>query len=334
MKTTEKQRTWGSTVTEDDKEYIIELELCGVSKEDVQPRVQVQNQTLIVHVPKRAGSVRRRARLKEESKSFLQIILSQEMLLALRHHSGLVGKPLHVCAAELIKRGLDRPQRLGSLQQGEQQALFVGKGTDQAESSEGPKSSTKLTRAERASMGTTKALEAAAAMVTIASKKEGNAPFDSEILRSFINDWESFLELTVDEKFFADHAFEMARLSGEASKLELLEEAGPMLTVEQVAKILKRSRQAVHKRLKSGSLFGMMRQGEVRIPAWQIREGEVVTGIAKVLKNLDTTDWGKMLFLHSANMQLEGRRPMDLILEGDADSVSEVAALFGEQGAK
>ena len=54
----------------------------------------------------REAQRRRRARLKEESKSFLQIILSQEMLLALRHYSDLVGKPLHACAAELIERGL------------------------------------------------------------------------------------------------------------------------------------------------------------------------------------------------------------------------------------
>jgi predicted HTH domain antitoxin len=69
----------------------------------------------------REAQRRRRARLKEESKSFLQIILSQEMLLALRQYSELVGKPLHACAAELIERGLDRPQQLDSQQQRELQ---------------------------------------------------------------------------------------------------------------------------------------------------------------------------------------------------------------------
>jgi hypothetical protein len=69
----------------------------------------------------REAQRRRRARLKEESKSFLQIILSQEMLLALRHYSDLVGKPLHACAAELIERGLGHPHQLDSEQQGEQQ---------------------------------------------------------------------------------------------------------------------------------------------------------------------------------------------------------------------
>jgi hypothetical protein len=69
----------------------------------------------------REAQRRRRARLKDESKSFLQIILSQEMLLALRHYSDLVGKPLHACAAELIERGLGRSEQLDSQQQGEQE---------------------------------------------------------------------------------------------------------------------------------------------------------------------------------------------------------------------
>jgi hypothetical protein len=69
----------------------------------------------------REAQRRRRARLKEESKSFLQIILSQEMLKALRRYSDLVGKPLHTCAAELIERGLGRPPQRGGQQQGEQE---------------------------------------------------------------------------------------------------------------------------------------------------------------------------------------------------------------------
>jgi hypothetical protein len=65
----------------------------------------------------REAQRRRRARLKDESKSFLQIILSQEMLLALRRYSDLAGKPLHACAAELIEKGLDRsPQAMGQEQ--------------------------------------------------------------------------------------------------------------------------------------------------------------------------------------------------------------------------
>ncbi len=61
----------------------------------------------------REAQRRRRARLKEESKSYLQIILNQEMLLALRHYSDLVGKPLLACAAELIEGGLGRLEKVG-----------------------------------------------------------------------------------------------------------------------------------------------------------------------------------------------------------------------------
>jgi hypothetical protein len=65
----------------------------------------------------REAQRRRRARLKEESKSFLQIILSRDMLVALRQYSDSVGKPLHACAAELIERGLHGMQRLEFSQQ-------------------------------------------------------------------------------------------------------------------------------------------------------------------------------------------------------------------------
>src|ERR1700759_1096676 len=75
----------------------------------------------------REAQRRRRARLKKESKSFLQIILSQEMLLALRHYSDLVGKPLHACAAELIERGLGHPreQELDPEEKNQQQPAGV-----------------------------------------------------------------------------------------------------------------------------------------------------------------------------------------------------------------
>jgi hypothetical protein len=54
----------------------------------------------------REAQRRRRARLKEESKSFLQIILDQETLRSLRAYSDSTGKPLHICAADLIRNGL------------------------------------------------------------------------------------------------------------------------------------------------------------------------------------------------------------------------------------
>jgi hypothetical protein len=60
----------------------------------------------------REAQRRRRARLKEDSKSFLQIILSQETLSALRSYSETIGKPLHTSAADLIDQGLRREQNV------------------------------------------------------------------------------------------------------------------------------------------------------------------------------------------------------------------------------
>jgi hypothetical protein len=56
----------------------------------------------------REAQRRRRARLKEQSKSFLQIILGQETLHALRSYSETLQLPVHVCAAELIQNALSK----------------------------------------------------------------------------------------------------------------------------------------------------------------------------------------------------------------------------------
>jgi hypothetical protein len=191
---------------------------------------------------------------------------------------------------------------------------------------------TELTRSRtRATTG--KVLEATAEGVRKALNK-GDDPSEPAILLSVMSELGKVLEGEISAQFATDNAFELARLRGEASKLELLDGAGPLLTPAEVAEALGKTKQAVHKRLRSGSLFGMMNKGEFRIPAWQIREREVVPGIAQVLHNLDTTQWGKMLFLHSESMQLGGRRPMDLILAGEINLVAQVAAAFGEEGAK
>jgi hypothetical protein len=191
---------------------------------------------------------------------------------------------------------------------------------------------TELTES-RARSAASKVLEAAVEGLT-KTVNQGRDPSESDFLLAFVNEFGKILDLEISAKFETNHALEVARLRGEVSKLELLGEAGPMLTIGQAAETLGKTKQAVHKRLQSGSLFGIMSKGEFRIPAWQIREREVVPGIGKVINHLDTTEWGKMLFLHSENMQLGGRKPMDLILAGDVDSVAAVASSFGEQGAK
>jgi hypothetical protein len=59
----------------------------------------------------REAQKRRRARLKEESKCFLQVILNGETLDLLRAHSRVVRRPVQVCAAELIEQALLNGER-------------------------------------------------------------------------------------------------------------------------------------------------------------------------------------------------------------------------------
>lgn len=159
-------------------------------------------------------------------------------------------------------------------------------------------------------------------------------PTDSHVWRFVVDHVSRAVGRKLEAGFSVEDSFGLARMRGLTAKLEILNEVGPMLALQQAADVLGVTRQAVHKRLQNQSLLGIKYQEEIRIPAWQIRDAEVVPGIAGVLKALDTTDWGKLLFLHTENMQLQGRKPKDLLLEGKADLVAQLALQFGEQGAK
>jgi hypothetical protein len=54
---------------------------------------------------------RRRARLKEENKSFLQIILNEELVQLLRNYSARCSQPMHIAAAELLHARLRQLER-------------------------------------------------------------------------------------------------------------------------------------------------------------------------------------------------------------------------------
>jgi hypothetical protein len=68
-----------------------------------QPAAQKRKRRLI---QLREAQRRRRNRLKEEKKTFLQIILTEEMQQSLRRFSADRDRPMHVCAADLIQEGL------------------------------------------------------------------------------------------------------------------------------------------------------------------------------------------------------------------------------------
>jgi hypothetical protein len=126
-----------------------------------------------------------------------------------------------------------------------------------------------------------------------------------------------------------------ARIRGIEAKQKLLEIEGGSFGVEQVAKILSISRQAVDKRRRLGRLIAVSRgrRGYV-YPAWQFGGSGLVPGLERILQILHAHDaWMQIAFMLNANTRLKGRRPLDELRSGKVESVLEAARAYGEQGA-
>ncbi|MCA9523378.1 MAG: hypothetical protein KC609_20530 [Myxococcales bacterium] len=126
-----------------------------------------------------------------------------------------------------------------------------------------------------------------------------------------------------------------ARLRGLRAKTELIEAEGGSLGVDDVAELLRISRQAVDKRRRAGKLLGVQagRRGYA-YPAWQFAANGTLPGLEAVLGELSEHDaWMKVAFFLSENARLEGRRPLDGLREGETARVRQAARAYGEHGA-
>ncbi|HMM41273.1 MAG TPA: hypothetical protein PKA95_05180 [Thermomicrobiales bacterium] len=128
----------------------------------------------------------------------------------------------------------------------------------------------------------------------------------------------------------------LAKLRGLARREHLLAAEGGVLTVEDVAGLLRITRQAVEKRRRAGTLIGLAtgRRGYA-YPAWQFdaRTG-VLAGLVDVLKALGDHDpWMQAIFMLDSNDRLGGDRPLDAVRAGRIAEVVDAAALLGEHGA-
>jgi hypothetical protein len=75
-------------------------------------------------------------------------------------------------------------------------------------------------------------------------------------------------------------------------------------------------------------------QGEHLYPAWQFLEGGgILPGLAKVLQTLERSSWGKLAFLLSPSLRLNGSSPLEELKNGRLDVVTSAAVADAEQGA-
>ena len=110
---------------------------------------------------------------------------------------------------------------------------------------------------------------------------------------------------------------------------------GGSFTLAQVESFLGISRQAIDKKVQDDALLAVPGpQRRRRYPVAQFIGDGTVPGLQDVLKNLPSANgWFRFHFLTNTDSHLGGRRPIDLLMEGEIDPVVRAAKAVGVQGA-
>lgn len=126
-----------------------------------------------------------------------------------------------------------------------------------------------------------------------------------------------------------------AFLDGLDAKGRLIEQNGGIFKTEEVAEYLGITPQAVNKRRALRQLVGLtFRKRGYVFPAWQFTDRGTVPGLEQVLLALAGHDeWMQNVFFVNPNTRLGGRRPLDLLREGEIPEVLDAAREFGQHGA-
>jgi hypothetical protein len=122
-----------------------------------------------------------------------------------------------------------------------------------------------------------------------------------------------------------------ALMRGLAVREELKLKEGGSYSAEETRTLLGISKTAVLKRYQKGQLIGWREagQGAVRFPVWQFKDHNVLPGLPEVLEIFASADWlddwTRVLFFLGARRSLDGRRPLDLLREGQIAKVRSLA---------
>ena len=114
---------------------------------------------------------------------------------------------------------------------------------------------------------------------------------------------------------------------GAEVRARLTEEAGGMLSADDVGKVLGVSRQAVDKRRTAGKLLAARVRGDWHYPSAQFQDGEVLPGIEAVIAGMpDASAWSVLDFLLTPDDALDGRSPLAALRTGDVAPVRRLLA--------
>lgn len=102
----------------------------------------------------------------------------------------------------------------------------------------------------------------------------------------------------------------------------LLELAGGALSAEGAGDTLGITRQAVDKRRRANTVLAVREGSDWRYPAGQFDEGEVIAGLAEVVRGLVSVGpWATLDFLLAPDTVLGGRTPLQALRDGDRNAV-------------
>src|ERR1043166_3092818 len=120
---------------------------------------------------------------------------------------------------------------------------------------------------------------------------------------------------------------------GVEEKQKLIQEAGGLLSVSEVAKVRGLTPQAIHKQRRTRKLLSVPFGGEEKFPAVQFTdEGQPIPGLSIVLHALHLEGaWGKLDFLLSPDDELDGLSPIET-LKRHPEKLEEVVRIARPQG--
>lgn len=159
--------------------------------------------------------------------------------------------------------------------------------------------------------------------------KKVSASVESEISLDKLFDILETLTLAAKE---ADPLLK-AKLKGLEVKQQLLSQYGEPLNSQEVAELLGMTRQAVDKRRNHNKLLGLsLGKRGYRYPAWQLKDGGILPGWESVLAALtEISPWGKLQFMLSGDLRLEGKTPLECLQIGEIEKVVAAAKAYGQQ---
>jgi hypothetical protein len=144
-------------------------------------------------------------------------------------------------------------------------------------------------------------------------------------------------DVSLDAKDTRRGKLALAVARGLRARQQLAEAEGGSFSSEETARLLQISKTAVLKRLEAGRLLAWReeRLQAARFPRWQFDErGQVLTGLPDVLECLHQDErldaWAKILFFLQTKSELGGKRPLDLLREGQVTEACRAAQAYAE----